>query len=376
MDTRPAPRQTLPALLFAAAAALALTGCGRSPKTGLSTPPKGPPVLALPEHGAYTGAYLATGDAEDEISLEGIEEFEQQVGKHQAIIAFSSFWGQHTFPAEQARIIVAHGSVPLIYWSPWDYPYLEDPILQNGPDRFRLENILNGQFDDYIDQWADGLKTLDVPVIVSLCNEMNGNWFPWSAVYYGAGRPIAGTDPPLYVGPEYFKRAYRYVVDRVRARGASNASWVFQVNNFPEPYEQDWNRFAQFYPGADYVDWLGMSVYGEMKPDEKWVSFDDMIELPYAELCRVDPTKPIMVSEWGVGEFPAKGNKAGFIADGFTHMASKYPRVRAAIYWHERWQNTADLLYSNLKVNSSPGALAAYRNGLASAFWLGTPVFR
>ena len=50
------------------------------------------------------------------------------------------------------------------------------------------------------------------------------------------------------------------------------------MNNFPEPYELDWNSFAQLYPGPDYVDWLGLSVYGKMVSDEKWVSFDDMIE--------------------------------------------------------------------------------------------------
>ena len=69
-------------------------------------------------------------------------------------------------------------------------------------------------------------------MFVSLCNEMNGDWFPWSGVFYGAGQPIAGTDPPRYVGPEYFKRAYRYIVDRVRARGASNILWVLHLNNF------------------------------------------------------------------------------------------------------------------------------------------------
>ncbi len=370
------PSRRLVCHLFAVGA-LILAGCGRSSDAGSHPPPKkAPPTLVMPERGAYTGAYLATGDAEDEVSLEGIEEFEQQVGKHQAIIAFSSFWGEHHFPATQAQIVIAHGSVPLIYWSPWDYPYLEDPILQNGPDRFRLENILGGKFDDYIDQWADGVKALDVPVFVSLCNEMNGNWFPWSAVYYGAGQPIAGTDPPLYVGPEYFKRAYRYIVDRVRARGAANVLWVFHVNNFPEPYEPNWNSFAQLYPGSDYVDWLGISVYGQMTSEEKWVSFDDMIEKPYDELRQVDPNKPMMVTEWGVGEFPHGGDKGEWLADGFSHMESKFPRVRAAIYWHERWQNTKDYLYSNMKVNSSPGALAAYRRGVTPAYWFGVPILR
>jgi hypothetical protein len=34
------------------------------------------------------------GDEEDDVTLETIEDFEQMVGKHQAIIASSSYWGR------------------------------------------------------------------------------------------------------------------------------------------------------------------------------------------------------------------------------------------------------------------------------------------
>ena len=55
----------------------------------------------MPEHGAYTGAYIDFGDKEDDVTLEGIEEFEELTGKHQAIVAFSSYWGEQHFPAVQ-----------------------------------------------------------------------------------------------------------------------------------------------------------------------------------------------------------------------------------------------------------------------------------
>ena len=95
--------------------------------------------------------------------------------------------------------------------------------MAHGPDKFSLGNILAGQWDGYIDRWADGAKAVGKPILVSLCNEMNGNWFPWSGYYYGGGQTIAGSVPTRYVGPEYFKRAYRYIVDRVRARGAATS---------------------------------------------------------------------------------------------------------------------------------------------------------
>jgi hypothetical protein len=363
--------------VLAAALLLAAAGCGKSrlaPAPQPAAPPAAAPKLAVPAHGAYTGAYINFGDDEDDVTLEAIEQFEEETGKHQAIVAFASFWGEGRFPLDAVTVVRTHGSVPLLFWSPWDRPYREEQIEAHGPDKFRLDNILEGKWDAYIDRWADGAKAFGSPLFVSLCNEMNGDWFPWSARYYGGGQPIAGTDPVRYAGPEYFKRAYRYIVDRVRARGAKNVLWVFHVNNFSEPYEP-WNTFAQFYPGSAYVDWLGMSVYGQLFPDAKWEVFDQMLRPPYDEICRLDPDKPVMIAEWGVGEFPQSGDKAAWIKDGFEKMERYYPRLHAAVYWHERWQNTHDFLYSNLKVDSSPGAQAAYRSGVASPFWLADPIF-
>src|ERR1700758_4437804 len=109
-----------------------------------------PVELVVPEHGAYTGAYLDFGDEEDDVTLEAIEDFEQMVGKHQAIIASSSYWGEQNFPVDNLNIIWRHGSLPLVFWSPWDKPYEED----RGPDKFSLTEILAGKCDAYIDKWG------------------------------------------------------------------------------------------------------------------------------------------------------------------------------------------------------------------------------
>src|SRR6476620_1368934 len=46
--------------------------------------PNGPVEVVIPDHGAYTGAFMDFGDAEDDVTLETIEDFEEMVGKHQA----------------------------------------------------------------------------------------------------------------------------------------------------------------------------------------------------------------------------------------------------------------------------------------------------
>lgn len=141
---------------------------------------------------------------------------------------------------------------------------------------------------------------------------MNGSWFPWSGYYYGRGEKVTLPDGSTgYKGPETFKKAYRYVVDRVRARGAKNVLWVFHINNFPYAYEK-WNLMKEYYPGPDYADWIGMSVYGKQFDDgSQWVTQPDSMGYPYGELTALDATKPVMLVEWGIGEFPRHGSAKG-----------------------------------------------------------------
>lgn len=349
----------------AAAVTLALAGCGPHPVG--PTPPPGPCALALPPQGAYTGAYIDFGPREDDVTLERIENFEQLVGKHQAIIASSSYWGEQSFPAATVAMVFRHGSVPLLFWSPWDRPYEEN----RGPDKFALTAIVAGAWDAYLDRWGDGARAFGQPLLVSLMNEPNGDWFPWSGYFYGAGEEVPGATPPKFRGPETFKAAWRHIVDRVRARGARNVQWVFHVMNYGYPVDV-WNMSAQYYPGTEYADWIGLSIYGSQFPNTPWWAFAPLADWPYEELCGIAADKPFMAAEWGVGEFRQAGNKAAWFTEAFACLR-RYPRLKAAIYWHERWQN-ADESYSNLRVNSSPEALAAYRAGVAEPFWLDRPL--
>jgi hypothetical protein len=200
---------------------------------------------------------------------------------------------------------------------------------------------------------------------------MNGDWFPWSGVFHGGSKALPGTNPPAHAGPEAFKRAYRHVVDRVRAAGATNLSWVFHTNNVSFP-NAPWNRMAAYYPGGDYVDWLAMSAYGKQFAGDYWIGVKGAILDPYQELAAVDPDKPILLGEWGIAEFPKQGDKGGWIQEAFAAMTHQMPRLKGAVFWHERWQNE-DLSYSNLRANSSMSALNAYREGISLPFWLTEP---
>jgi beta-mannanase len=363
-----------------------LAGCNRETEKVVALPQPTNPhgsKLALPSRGIYTGAYINFGDHEDDVTLEKIEAFEELVGKHQAIVASSSYWGEQSFPEANLRLIARHGSVPLVYWSPWDRPYEQN----RGPDKYSLTSIIAGEHDAYIDAWADNARNLGGPLFVSFGNEANGSWFPWSGQFYGGGAVVPDSNPPRFEGPETFKSAWRHVVDRFRARGATNVQWVLHLMDYSSPNDI-WNLAAQYYPGPEYVDWLGFSLYGAQFPsDEGYPDFFSCFDWPYTELTQLDPDKPIMLVEWGVGEFPALGDKADWLRGAWRTMqnSAKYPRLKAAIFWDERWQNSADLSnagmnenagkYSDLRVNSSAEALRAYREGVASPFFIDRPQF-
>jgi Glycosyl hydrolase family 26 len=359
--------------LVALSLAFVLAGCSKSSRN-TQVDPNGPVEVVVPDHGAYTGAFMDFGDAEDDVTLETIEDFEEMVGKHQAIIASSSYWGEQNLPVANLNVIWRHGSLPLVFWSPWDKPYEED----HGPDKFSLNEILAGKWDAYIDKWADAAREFGHPMIVVFGVEMNGTWFPWSGAYYGGAQWVPENNN--WKGPETFRRAYRYVVDRVRARGVSNIKWMFHTNNYPYPYET-WNSAAAYYPGSDYVDWLGLSVYGQQYKDEPNPDIPSLVDWPYEEISRLDPHKPIMIAEWATGEFPLTTagpnvmRKPAWIKQGLELFRTRYPRIKGALYWHERWQN-ADGFYSNLRVNSSVESLQAYRQGVTHPDWLGDLILR
>ncbi|HCX31214.1 MAG TPA: hypothetical protein DHU55_15825, partial [Blastocatellia bacterium] len=129
------------------ALSFSLAGCDK--RAGFEkVDPNGAVEVAIPEHGAYTGAFIDFGEEEEDVTLEMIEGFETMVGKHQAIIASSSYWGEQNFPTANLNVIWRHGSLPLVFWSPWDKPYEQS----RGPDKFNLNDIIAGKWDVYVDK--------------------------------------------------------------------------------------------------------------------------------------------------------------------------------------------------------------------------------
>ena len=149
-----------------------------------------------------------------------------------------------------------------------------------------LQRIVDGAHDNEIKQLAKYATLVEGQVYLRIGYEFDG---AWNQGY---------SDAELYVG------AYRRIVDVLRAEGADNIEYVLQASTAGVDEIIDGGRedISKWYPGDDYVDWLGLSWF--MNPDERSVipqeHFTPMspgeLSDELLQLAR-DKGKPVMIAE-------------------------------------------------------------------------------
>jgi hypothetical protein len=349
---------------------LALLSCSVDDGPPVSAEP--PPLkLPVPENGCYHGAFPDLGGSEDTVTAERILEFERLTGKRLFWVYFSDNWiNGIEFPAEAVRVISRdYGALPFIRMMP------RSSFRQGAPDPvYTMQKIIDGAFDGDLRAWAQEARDQRIPLLAEFGTEVNGEWFPWNGRWNGGGVCDQYGDPLLADGPERFRDAYRHLIDICREEKAFNITWFFHVNHQSWP-EKSWNSMSAYYPGDDYIDWIGISLYGSQAPGDDWTGFRDSLDAAYGEFCSVSAIKPLALLEFGVAEDRRSGDKALWIREALREIRSgRYDRIRAVSYWHECWENE-DGSFSNLRLDSSSEALEAYRQEIADPFFLWEGVF-
>jgi beta-mannanase len=254
-----------------------------------------------------------------------------------------------------------------------------------------LPNVLSGQWDAYITQWATGIGELGYPVFVRWGHEMNIPSYSWGAQYAfgangktkydvvadGCGLKACYGDPNVYDGPERYIAAYRHVHD-LAAPNAPNIVWVWNPNNRDWPLAQDasWNQYNNYYPGDAYVDWIALDGYNwgadSGNGNGFWASFSDLFGAALNDLAQRHPTKPQMIAEFASVEDGINPNrKPDWIRDAYQ-SAMSYPLLRVLVWVQDNSFN--DVLHHpkpvrvDFRVNSSDASLQAYRAAVAG--WL------
>lgn len=336
----------------------------------------GPPIK-----GVYQSALTDFGGAEDEVTSEKIIDYEKLIGKKIVWAYFSNNWGSGIkFPETAVRAIHSIGVIPFIRMMPRTVytDGVADPI-------YTLQGFIEGKFDSDLKIWAQDAKRVGIPIMVEFGTEVNGGWFPWSGILNGGGKTNGYGDPTFPDGPERFRGTYRHIIDLFRKEGVKNITWCFHVYPPQETGEtkelhQSWNNLINYYPGDDYIDWIGISVYGAFDRGTTWNSFTEILDRAYPELSAISLKKPLAVFEFGVLEDPTQGNKTAWIQDALQSIENgRYSRIKAISYWNEQWNDCTVVCLPglngviNLKLDSSPKTVEVYKKIIASPFFVTEP---
>jgi hypothetical protein len=313
--------------------------------------------LLPPEEGVYHSAHPDFGLRDDAPDADKINGFSRLAGK-KIVWGYVSFhWDRGIkFPAEACRILRGEGVIPLVGIMPWS------GLKQGSPEPlYTLGRIARGDFDSELQRCAQDAKSLGFPIMIEFGPEANGSWFPWNGAWNGAGEDFYG-EKGFPDGPERFRDAYRRVVRIFRDAGADDVTWVFHVASDGAP-KKDWNSASYYYPGDEFVDWIGASLYGRLRGGDPARAFDDIMGKVYPGLCALSPSKPIAILELGVSDPKGTDDKPEWIREAFSAVSSgRYPRLKAVSWWNKVFR--PDGKRSTLEIDSSPESLEAYRDGV------------
>ena len=131
------------------------------------------------------------------------------------------------------------------------------------------KNTANGEYDEVIQQYSNWAKAINRPIYLRIGYEFDG--------------PHNALDPVEYVN------AYRHVVDLMRAEGVENVAFVWHSYIAP-PYNN--HPVSAWYPGDEYVDWVGISLFGLLYQGANLFSYGDAV-MEFAKTHK----KPVMVAE-------------------------------------------------------------------------------
>ena len=338
------------------AAALALAACVL---IIFSTDPPASRTLEKfePADGQVYDGVNANQQAGDTVSVSTqrwVDYSNKVLGGEEPLISHT-FTGYDTDMSFDTAIAKARGAVPLVSW-------------QTGSEA-SPKTIANagatssGKRSDYvIMKVASDLRTYGEPVFLRIDQEMNAYWFAWCA-YNSDGTPRAHTTedfkdmwrrmhiifeggtvsemnsklaaegmPPLdyQVGTSAASKGLSDTNDpNAYLAPTNNVAFVFNPVDAPGIPDKAGNRWADYYPGDKYVDWVGQTSY-----NSTWNASMDTrfgwLEQFYGDFA-LGHDKPYMMGEWGLTQY--RGDDPVYIQR-VLDWQKAHVRVKALIYFN------------------------------------------
>jgi mannan endo-1,4-beta-mannosidase len=301
----------LTAIVIGAVAVVFAISHARSSSAG-SQPPAAHASLP-PRPASYLGVY-ENGAPPDYAPVAG---FAAAAGRAPNLVGYFSGWPQ-PFAAAFARQVRGRGGVITVQIDPTDAS---------------VAAIAKGEYDGYLRSYADSVRDFGHPVVIGFGHEMNARWYSWGYTHVPA---------VTFVG------AWRHIVRLFRSQGADNVTWLWTVN----ADLASTGPLALWWPGADYVSWVGIDGYFYRPADTFATVFG-----PTLGQIRALTSKPVLLSETAVG--PAAG-QAAKITDLFAGLAQART---LGLIWFDNKQDDG-VYHQDWRIEDSPAAAAAFRLGV------------
>jgi hypothetical protein len=214
--------------------------------------------------------------------------------------------------------------------------------------------------DTYLRSFARSLKAYGLPVFLRFGGEMNGAWVEW------------------YGDPVKYQEKWR-LVTRVMREEAPNVAMVWSPNFVGDA------PFADYYPGDDWVDWVGINLYHESTLNAD-ATMSPMVNDIYYQAERSNPLdkvkaiyetyasrKPLMLSETGFG-WATRATGADHTAWAaatlkrfYGYAPLIYPRLKAISYFN------VDIGFGKYVLSANPTMKTAFQQATASSWYLSSP---
>ncbi len=277
-------------------------------------PPVNRPLPATP------GYYLGVTESNELKNYDTVQAFADAIGRKPNLVLYYSAWGDPfaTRLAYEARDHRATVFVQL------------DPPQQTTA----MAQVARGKYDAYLRAYAKAVRTFRYPVVIGFAPEMNGDWDSWGWTH---------TDPATWV------KAWRHVVTLFRQAGATNVTWIWTVNagsNGTGPIQQWW-------PGARYVNWVGIDGYYFYSASTFKSTFNPTI----TDVRAIAGTTPVLISETGIGQDAGQARK----------MPNLFEGIRASrvlgLVWFDKNQDQG-VYHQQWRLEGHAAGLAAFRRAL------------
>jgi len=216
----------------------------------------------------------------------------------------------------------------------FERPAIGDATLMISWTGVRYDQINSGSQDGVIKAAARNLAAQGKPTLLRWGWEMNGNWFDWDGTHND--QDTAG-----------FIRAWKRMHGIFADAGADNVAWVWSPNWNSGP-NVAWNKMQRYYPGDDYVDWVGVSGY-DFDSESPRRLFSPIVSAYGAR-------KPIIISE------TASIDHGGSTKAKWTAQLSDYVRATpqiGALCWFDT--NTHEGSDEDFRIDSTGASLSAFR---------------